>query len=248
MPTRYSSTGSVEDAEALARNLGIGYRIIPIDTVFGSYLEALGPVFAGLRARRRPRRTSRPAVRGGVLMALSNKFGALLLTTGNKSEIAVGYCTLYGDMAGGLAVISDVPKTFVYRLAEYINARGPQPVIPRATITKAPSAELRPDQTDQDSLPPYDLLDRIIEAYVERNLDVDGIAALGVDRGIAVRVVSLIDRNEYKRRQAAPGLKITSKAFGVGRRYPIAADYGEMTRARAAATAVPEVRAGTPEP
>ena len=247
MPTRYSSTGSVEDAEALARNLGIGYRIIPIDTVFGSYLEALGPVFAGL-APDVTEENIQARVRGGVLMALSNKFGALLLTTGNKSEIAVGYCTLYGDMAGGLAVISDVPKTFVYRLAEFINARGPQPVIPRATITKAPSAELRPDQTDQDSLPPYDLLDRIIEAYVERNLDVDAIAALGVDRGIAVRVVSLIDRNEYKRRQAAPGLKITSKAFGVGRRYPIAADYGEMTRARAEATAAPEVRAGTPEP
>jgi NAD+ synthase (glutamine-hydrolysing) len=247
MPTRYSSAGSVEDAEALARNLGIGYRIIPIDTVFGSYLDALGPVFAGL-APDVTEENIQARVRGGVLMALSNKFGALLLTTGNKSEIAVGYCTLYGDMAGGLAVISDVPKTFVYRLAEYINARGPQPVIPRSTITKAPSAELRPDQTDQDSLPPYDLLDRIIEAYVERNLDIDGIAALGVNRDIAVRVVSLIDRNEYKRRQAAPGLKITSKAFGVGRRYPIAADYGEMTRARAEATSAPEVRAGTPEP
>jgi NAD+ synthase (glutamine-hydrolysing) len=247
MPTRYSSAGSVEDAEALARNLGIGYRIIPIDTVFGSYLDALGPVFAGL-APDVTEENIQARVRGGVWMALSNKFGALLLTTGNKSEIAVGYCTLYGDMAGGLAVISDVPKTFVYRLAEYINARGPQPVIPRSTITKAPSAELRPDQTDQDSLPPYDLLDRIIEAYVERNLDIDGIAALGVNRDIAVRVVSLIDRNEYKRRQAAPGLKITSKAFGVGRRYPIAADYGEMTRARAEATSAPEVRAGTPEP
>ena len=151
-------------------------------------------------------------------------------------------------MAGGLAVISDVPKTFVYRLAEYINTRGPHPVIPQSTITKAPSAELRPNQTDQDSLPPYDLLDRIVEAYVERNLDIDGIAALGVDRATAVRVVSLIDRNEYKRRQAAPGLKITSKAFGVGRRYPIAADYGEMTRARAGAAPAREVRAGTAEP
>jgi NAD+ synthase (glutamine-hydrolysing) len=246
MPTRYSSPGSLEDAEALARNLGIGYRVIPIDAVFGSYLEALGPVFAGL-APDVTEENIQARVRGGVLMALSNKSGALLLTTGNKSEIAVGYCTLYGDMAGGLAVISDVPKTFVYRLAEYINARGPRPVIPQSTITKAPSAELRPDQRDQDSLPPYDLLDRIIEAYVERNLDIDGIAALGVDRDLAVRVVSLIDRNEYKRRQAAPGLKITSKAFGVGRRYPIAADYGEMTRARAQAAAAPEVRAGTPE-
>ena len=247
MPTRFSSTHSVADAEALARNLGIRYEMIPIDTVFQSYLDALGPVFAG-REPDVAEENIQARVRGGVLMALSNKFGALLLTTGNKSEIAVGYCTLYGDMAGGLAVISDVPKTFVYRLADYINARGPEPVIPLSTIMKAPSAELRPDQTDQDSLPPYDILDRIVEAYVERNLDIDGIAALGIERSVAVRVVSLIDRNEYKRRQAAPGLKITSKAFGVGRRYPIAADYGDMTRARAETAAIHAVRAGTPEP
>jgi NAD+ synthase (glutamine-hydrolysing) len=233
MPTRFSSAHSLEDAERLARNLGIAYEVIPIDAVFQRYLDALEPVFAGLP----PDVTEeniQARVRGGVLMALSNKFCSLLLTTGNKSELAVGYCTLYGDMAGGLAVISDVPKTFVYRLAEHINARGERPVIPESTITKAPSAELRPNQTDQDSLPPYDVLDRIIEAYVERNLDVDAIAALGLDRATVVRVVSLIDRNEYKRRQAAPGLKITSKAFGVGRRYPVAADYGEMTRARVA--------------
>ena len=154
-------------------------------------------------------------------MAFSNKFGSLLLTTGNKSEIAVGYCTLYGDMAGGLAVISDVPKTFVYRLARYIN-RQPCPRFRSPSLTKAPSAELRPNQTDQDSLPPYDVLDRIVEAYVERHLDADAIAALGIDRATVVRVLTLIDRNEYKRRQAAPGLKITSKAFGVGRRYPVA--------------------------
>jgi NAD+ synthase (glutamine-hydrolysing) len=233
MPTRFSSAHSLEDAERLARNLGIAYEVIPIDAVFQRYLDALEPVFAGLP----PDVTEeniQARVRGGVLMALSNKFCSLLLTTGNKSELAVGYCTLYGDMAGGLAVISDVPKTFVYRLAEHINALGERPVIPESTITKAPSAELRPNQTDQDSLPPYDVLDRIIEAYVERNLDVDAIAALGLDRATVVRVVSLIDRNEYKRRQAAPGLKITSKAFGVGRRYPVAADYGEMTRARVA--------------
>jgi len=246
MPTRFSSTHSVDDAEALARNLGIRYEVIPIDNVFQSYLEVLDPVFAG-RESDVTEENIQARVRGGVLMALSNKFGALLLTTGNKSELAVGYCTLYGDMAGGLAVLSDVPKTSVYRLAEFINDRAPQPVIPRSTITKAPSAELRPDQTDQDSLPPYDLLDRIIEAYVERNLDIEEIVALDVDRATAVRVVSLIDRNEYKRRQSAPGLKITSKAFGVGRRYPIAADYGEMTRARAAAASA-EVRTGTPEP
>ena len=247
MPTRFSSTHSLEDAETLARNLGIRYELIPIDSVFESYLEALGPVFAGL-APDVAEENIQARVRGGVLMALSNKFGALLLTTGNKSEIAVGYCTLYGDMAGGLAVISDVPKTFVYRLADYINARGREPVIPLSTITKAPSAELRPNQTDQDSLPPYDILDRIVEAYVERNLDIDGITALGIDRSTAVRVVSLIDRNEYKRRQAAPGLKITSKAFGVGRRYPIAADYVDMTRARAETSVAHAVRAGTPEP
>jgi len=247
MPTRFSSTHSVADAETLARNLGIRFEVIQIDTVFQSYLEALAPVFAGLEPDV-AEENIQARVRGGVLMALSNKFGALLLTTGNKSEIAVGYCTLYGDMAGGLAVISDVPKTFVYRLADYINARGPEPVIPLSTITKAPSAELRPNQTDQDSLPPYDILDRIVEAYVERNLDIDGITALGIDRSIAVRVVSLIDRNEYKRRQAAPGLKITSKAFGVGRRYPIAADYVDMTRARVERSVAHAVRAGTPEP
>jgi NAD+ synthase (glutamine-hydrolysing) len=237
MPTRYSSAHSLADAEALATNLGIAFRVLPIDGIFQSYLEGLGPVFAGLE----PDVTEeniQARVRGGILMALSNKFGALLLTTGNKSELAVGYCTLYGDMAGGLAVISDVPKTFVYRLAEYINGRGPRPVIPFSTMTKPPSAELRPNQTDQDSLPPYEILDRIVEAYVERSLDIDAITALGIDRATAVRVVSLIDRNEYKRRQAAPGLKITSKAFGVGRRYPIAADFGEMTRARAAVSQV----------
>jgi NAD+ synthetase len=233
MPTRFSSAHSLDDAERLARNLGIRYEVIPIDAVFQSYLDALVPAFAGLP----PDVTEeniQARVRGGILMALSNKFGALLLTTGNKSELAVGYCTLYGDMAGGLAVISDVPKTFVYRLAQYINARAGRLVIPASTIAKAPSAELRPNQTDQDSLPPYDVLDAIVEAYVERSLDIDAIAELGLDRATVVRVVSLIDRNEYKRRQAAPGLKITSKAFGVGRRYPVAADYGEMTRARVA--------------
>jgi NAD+ synthetase len=232
MPTRYSSEHSLRDAEDLARALGIRYEVIPIDTVFQSYLDALAPVFAGL-APDVAEENVQARVRGGILMALSNKFGSLLLTTGNKSEIAVGYCTLYGDMAGGLAVISDVPKTFVYRLARYINTRGPRPVIPESTLTKAPSAELRPNQTDQDSLPPYDLLDRIVEAYVERNDDVETMVRAGIDRATALRVVSLIDRNEYKRRQAAPGLKITSKAFGVGRRYPVAADYNSVTLARA---------------
>jgi NAD+ synthetase len=231
MPTRYSSPHSLADAEALARNLGVRFEVIPIDSVFQSYLDALAPVFAGLPADV-TEENIQARVRGAVLMALSNKFGALLLTTGNKSELAVGYCTLYGDMAGGLAVLSDVPKTFVYRLARHINRRGPQPVIPESSLTKPPSAELRPNQTDQDSLPPYDVLDRIVESYVERQLDVETMVAQGLDRATVLRVVSLIDRNEYKRRQAAPGLKITSKAFGVGRRYPIAADYGAVARAR----------------
>jgi NAD+ synthetase len=224
MPSRYSSDHSVRDAETLARNLGIHYEMVSIDPVFQAYLEALGPVFRGL-APDVTEENIQARVRGAVLMALSNKFGSLLLTTGNKSELAVGYCTLYGDMAGGLAAISDVPKTFVYRLAHYINARGLAAVIPESSITKPPSAELRPNQTDQDTLPDYPVLDRIIEAYVEHHLDVDCIAALGIDRGTVLRVVSLIDRNEYKRRQAAPGIKITSKAFGVGRRYPVAAVY-----------------------
>jgi NAD+ synthetase len=232
MPTRYSSEGSVADAEALACNLEIRYELIPIDHVFQSYLDALAPIFKAL-APDVAEENIQARVRGAILMAISNKFGALLLTTGNKSELAVGYCTLYGDMAGGLAVLSDVPKTFVYSLARYINTCGPRPVIPEATITKPPSAELRPNQTDQDSLPPYEVLDRIVEAYVERNLDVDAIVALGIDRDLVVRILGLIDRNEYKRRQAAPGIKITSKAFGVGRRYPVAADYGSLTRVRA---------------
>ena len=234
MPTRYSSPHSLGDAEALARNLGVRFEVIPIDNVFQTYLDALAPVFAGLPADV-TEENIQARVRGAVLMALSNKFGALLLTTGNKSELAVGYCTLYGDMAGGLAVLSDVPKTFVYRLARHINSRGPRPVIPESSLTKPPSAELRPNQTDQDSLPPYDVLDRIIESYVERQLDVEAMVAQGLDRATVLRVVSLVDRNEYKRRQAAPGLKITSKAFGVGRRYPIAADYGAVARARGSA-------------
>ncbi|HXE81365.1 MAG TPA: NAD+ synthase [Vicinamibacterales bacterium] len=231
MPTRFSSEHSLRDAEALARALGIRYEVINIDGIFQSYLDALAPVFAGRRADV-TEENIQARVRGGVLMALSNKFGSMLLTTGNKSELAVGYCTLYGDMAGGLAVISDVPKTFVYRLARYINERAGTQVIPESSLTKPPSAELRPNQTDQDSLPPYDVLDRIVEAYVERHLDFEEIVAMGLDRAEVARVLALIDRNEYKRRQAAPGIKITSKAFGVGRRYPIAAHYGSTLRER----------------
>jgi len=225
MPTRYSSASSLSDAEELVRNLGIEYRVIPIDSIFQSYLDTMAPVFAGLE----PDVTEeniQARVRGNVLMALSNKHGRLLLTTGNKSELAVGYCTLYGDMSGGLAVISDVPKTMVYEMCRWLN-RGHE-VIPESIILKPPSAELRPGQTDQDSLPPYEVLDRILEAYVEQNRPVAEIVALGVDRETAREVVRLIDLNEYKRRQAAPGIRITSKAFGVGRRFPIAADYSAL--------------------
>ena len=222
MPTRYSSKSSLSDAEALVRNLGIEYRVVPIDALFQSYLDALTETFEGL-APDVTEENLQARIRGDVLMAFSNKFGRLLLSTGNKSELAVGYCTLYGDMSGGLAVISDVPKTMVYEICRWLNRD--HEVIPETILRKPPSAELRPGQTDQDSLPPYEVLDRILEAYVERNHSVGEITAMGIDERIVRDVVRLIDRNEYKRRQAAPGLKITSKAFGVGRRFPIAADY-----------------------
>ncbi len=222
MPTRYSSAGSTADAEALVANLGIDYRVIPIDEIFQAYLDRLAPVFDGLEADV-TEENLQARIRCGVLMALSNKFGRLLLTTGNKSELAVGYATLYGDMAGGLAVISDVPKTLVYRICSHLNRD--RETIPRSILDKPPSAELRPDQRDEDSLPPYDDLDRVVEGYVEHNLSVPELVATGIDRAVVEQVVGLIDRTEYKRRQAAPGIKITSKAFGIGRRYPIVADY-----------------------
>lgn len=229
MPTRYSSRSSLSDAEALVRTLGIDYKVVPIDPVFQSYLDTLAPVFEG----REPDVTEeniQARVRGNVLMALSNKCGRLLLTTGNKSELAVGYCTLYGDMSGGLAVISDLPKTMVYDMARWLNRE--RELIPESIIVKPPSAELRPDQTDQDSLPPYEVLDRILEAYVEQNRPVAEIVASGIAPETVREVVRLIDRNEYKRRQAAPGIRITSKAFGVGRRFPIAADYRALHELR----------------
>ena len=227
MPSRYSSAGSVTDAEELARNLGIRFETIQIDAIFQSYLDALAPVF-GDRPPDLAEENLQARVRGAALMALSNKFGHLLISTGNKSELAVGFCTLYGDMCGGLAILNDVPKTLVYRLAAFINRAGV--VIPSSTITKPPSAELRPNQLDVDSIPPYEILDPIIEAYVERHLDADTISALGFDRGVVIDVLRRIDLNEYKRRQAAPGIKISSKAFGVGRRYPMAADYGAFRK------------------
>ncbi len=220
MPGPYSSAGSISDAKRLAENLKISFLTLPIGEVFDAYRGVLKASFAG-RAEDVTEENIQARIRGNYLMALSNKFGSLVLSTGNKSEIAVGYCTLYGDMAGGLAVISDVPKVMVYELAKWRNRE--REVIPVATLTKAPSAELRPNQKDQDSLPPYDVLDSILKAYVEDLQSPEEIAdlhnfPLGLVRDIARRV----DRNEYKRKQAAPGLKITSKAFSVGRRFPIA--------------------------
>jgi NAD+ synthetase len=219
MPGPYSSKGSVTDADALAKSLGIKMIALPISNIFESYRKTLRKTFAGLK----PDVTEenlQARIRGTLLMALSNKFGALLLTTGNKSELSTGYCTLYGDMNGGLAVLSDVPKMMVYDLGRALNRK--RRVIPENTFTKPPSAELRPNQTDQDSLPPYEVLDAIIEAYIEDGKDVVEIVALGHAKPLVERVLSLIDRNEYKRRQAAPGLRITTKAFGIGRRMPIA--------------------------
>jgi NAD+ synthase (glutamine-hydrolysing) len=230
LPSRYSSPGSLSDAERLARNLGIEFTTIPIEPMFASYLETLAPALAAFSPAQPASYAATAAdlteqnlqarVRGATLMALSNRQDRLLLTTGNKSEVATGYCTLYGDMAGGLAVISDVPKTLVYRLARAINADGE--VIPVSTLTKPPSAELRPNQTDQDSLPPYDVLDAILEAHLVGGLDRAALVAAGFDATVVADVVRRVRTSEYKRRQMPPGLKITGKAFGPGRRYPIA--------------------------
>ncbi len=223
MPSQYSSEGSITDARELAANLGICFDVVPIREIFESYRDALSGVFSGL-AEDVTEENLQARARGGLLMAVANKFSALVLTTGNKSELGVGYCTLYGDMVGGLAVISDVPKTQVYRLARYVNSR--RRMIPEASITKPPSAELRPEQKDSDSLPPYDVLDRILEEYVGNLKSAPEIAALtGFDEEVIRFVIGLIDRSEYKRQQAAPGIRISTKAFGVGRRFPIAASH-----------------------
>jgi NAD+ synthase (glutamine-hydrolysing) len=222
MPTRYSSEGSVADSQALAANLGCRFSVVPIEATFESFLGTLDPLFHGtppgvaeenLQAR----------IRGTILMGVSNKFGGMVVATGNKSEMAVGYATLYGDMAGGYAVLKDVYKTLVYRLARWRNRDGE--VIPQAIIDKAPSAELRPDQLDTDSLPPYDVLDAVLGEYIERDRTVDEITALGYDRELVCRIVRMVDRNEYKRRQAPPGVKITRKGFGRDRRLPITNRY-----------------------
>jgi NAD+ synthase (glutamine-hydrolysing) len=224
LPSQYSSQGSLDDARVLAANLGIQYDVIPIQPPFAAVKGQLQGVFAG-RTEDTTEENIQARLRGVILMAMSNKFGSLLLTTGNKSELAVGYCTLYGDMCGGLAVISDVPKMMVYRLARWINRE--REIIPNDTITKPPSAELRPNQTDQDSLPPYDVLDAILDAYVVDGKSPADIIKTGFSEVDVKRVVKLIDGAEYKRRQAAPGLKVTSKAFGVGRRIPVAQRHRE---------------------
>jgi NAD+ synthase/NAD+ synthase (glutamine-hydrolysing) len=220
MPSQYSSEHSIKDARELACKLGIRFEVIAIGNVFDGYRNALAPLFAGM-AEDVAEENLQSRIRGNILMAFSNKFGALVLTTGNKSEVGVGYCTLYGDMVGGLGVISDVPKTMVYDLSRYVNSL--KPVIPQSTIDKPPSAELRPGQKDSDTLPPYEVLDTILEDYVEDYRTAEQIAG---DRGYDVRlvrdVIRMIERSEYKRQQAAPGLKITPKAFGLGRRFPIA--------------------------
>jgi len=221
MPSPYSSAGSLTDAEALAANLDVRTVTLPVEPLMASFDSTLAPVFEG-RPADVTEENVQARIRGNLLMALSNKFASLLLTTGNKSELAVGYCTIYGDMSGGLAVISDVPKTLVYEVARWLNEARGREVIPRAIIDKAPSAELRPDQTDQDSLPPYDELDGILKLLVEEHRGADEIAAAGFDRETVERVERLVAANEFKRKQAAPGLKVTDLAFGMGWRMPIA--------------------------
>jgi NAD+ synthase/NAD+ synthase (glutamine-hydrolysing) len=222
MPSPFSSQGSVDDARELARQLGIATETLPIETAMRAMEGTLAGVFRGAE-RDVTEENIQARIRGNLLMAISNKRGALLLTTGNKSELAVGYCTLYGDMSGGLAVIADVPKTMVYRVAKWLNRTKGRPTIPENTLTKAPSAELRPNQTDQDSLPPYDVLDAILERHVEHHEPADAIVAAGFDPATVRRVLGLVRRAEFKRKQAAPGLKVTDRAFGTGWRMPIAA-------------------------
>ena len=222
MPSRYTADMSNEDALEQARRQGVRTHVIPIEPAFNAFLGMLGPVFAG-QAPDVTEENIQARCRGIILMALSNKQGRILLTTGNKSEMSVGYATLYGDMAGGFAPIKDVPKTLVYRLASYRN--GQDPVIPERVLTRAPSAELRPDQTDQDSLPPYEILDPILRLYIEEDQGIDAIVAEGFDESVVRRVTRLVDRNEYKRRQAPPGVRISRRAFGRDRRYPITSGF-----------------------
>ncbi|WP_207890254.1 NAD+ synthase [Rubrobacter taiwanensis] len=227
MPSRYSSEGSVTDARALAKNLGIRVQEIPINPAFDAYLEMLAESFKGL-PEDVAEENIQARIRGNILMALSNKFGWIVLSTGNKSELSVGYSTLYGDMAGGFAVISDVPKTLVYRIARHINEVKGREVIPDSVLTKEPSAELRPGQRDVDSLPPYEVLDPILEAYIEEDKGIEEIVALGYSEEDVRRVVKMVDRAEYKRRQAPIGIKVTGRAFGRDRRMPITNRFGRL--------------------
>jgi NAD+ synthase (glutamine-hydrolysing) len=227
MPSRYSSPGSRSDAEALAANLGISCVTIPIEDIFASYLSTLAGAFEGTH----PNMTEeniQARIRGNVLMALSNKFGWLAMTTGNKSEMAVGYSTLYGDLAGGFAVLKDVYKTTVFELSEHVNARAGREIIPRSVIDKEPSAELRADQRDIDSLPPYPTLDAILKLYVEEDRSATDIVAMGFDPATVARVITMVETSEYKRRQAPPGVKISPRAFGKDRRPPIANRYRDL--------------------
>ncbi|UCG21865.1 MAG: NAD+ synthase [Deltaproteobacteria bacterium] len=222
MPGPYSSPGSVEDSKKLAVNLGIKFETVPISPVYEAYIKSLRPQLKG-REVDITEENIQARIRGNILMALSNKFGHLVLSTGNKSELAVGYCTLYGDMSGGLSVISDVPKTMVYELAAYINRQSP--IIPQEIINKAPTAELKENQTDQDTLPPYEMLDQVLHYYLDEQYSMEDILRLGFDPDAVSWVIRAVDRNEYKRRQGPPGLKVTSRAFGTGRRMPIAAKF-----------------------
>ena len=224
MPSQYSSEASLKDAQALVQNLNIASFTLPIHELFEAYLKNLKPIFKNEDSSL-TQENLQARIRGNLLMSLSNQWGTLVLTTGNKSELATGYCTLYGDMSGGLAVLSDVPKTLVYELSRYINTL--KNVIPENSITKAPSAELRPNQTDQDTLPPYGKLDQILKAYVEEHAPIAAICKRGFSQELVKDIVQRVDRNEYKRRQAPPGLRITHKAFGLGRRLPITQQYQE---------------------
>ncbi|MGD8642751.1 MAG: NAD+ synthase, partial [Chromatiales bacterium] len=227
MPSRYTAQMSLEDAQLEAETLGVKYRLIPIEPPFQAFLDALASEFRGLE-RDATEENIQARCRGLILMAISNKTGRMLLTTGNKSEMAVGYATLYGDMAGGFAPLKDVAKTLVFRLARYRN--GISPAIPQRVLERPPSAELAPDQKDEDSLPPYDLLDPILELFVEQDRSVEDIAARGFDEAMVRRVAGMVLRNEYKRRQAPPGVRITRRAFGKDRRYPITSGYGKLLR------------------
>ncbi|MFN8752889.1 MAG: NAD(+) synthase, partial [Betaproteobacteria bacterium] len=226
MPSQYTASMSLEDAQALARNLGVRHTVLPIEPVFQQFLRTLSDEFTG-KAPDTAEENLQSRIRGTLLMALSNKFGAIVLTTGNKSEMATGYATLYGDMAGGFAVLKDISKLLVYRLARWRNAQGPSPVIPERVITRAPSAELRPDQQDQDSLPPYEILDAIMEQYVEHDRSPAQIVQLGFARADVKRVVRLLTLSEYKRRQAPVGVRITPRGFGKDWRFPITNRYRE---------------------